>query len=68
MRFPPSRIFLRFYSCHYIYNGQNQVDGVTFENNSAPATTWGADEAEAVADNQGSDLVMRSTGDGEVRR
>lgn len=43
------------------------MDGVTFENNSAPATTWGTDEAEAVADNQGSDLVMRSTGDGEVR-
>lgn len=41
----------------------HQVDGVTFEDNSDPATSWGADPAEG---DGGSDLVMRSTGDGEV--
>lgn len=45
-----------------------QLDGVNYENNSDPATAWGADAAEGPVASQGSDLVMRNAGDGEVRK
>lgn len=50
--------------CTLLVMSWHQVDGVTFENNSDPATAWGAAPAEG---DGGSDLVMRSTGDGQVR-
>lgn len=40
-----------------------QVDDVTYEGNTEPASEGGAEDAD---DTQGSDLVMRTTGDEAV--